>query len=52
MFYRSQARHLQELGILPLDMPPLWWKAGVGLAAATAVGYFLVKALKPDISIR
>ncbi|KAK6625968.1 hypothetical protein RUM43_006267 [Polyplax serrata] len=38
---------LQQLGFLPVDTQ-LLWKAGITLAAATAVGYMLVRIIKSD----
>ncbi|KAJ9598498.1 hypothetical protein L9F63_010818, partial [Diploptera punctata] len=39
--------HLKHLGLLTGDSA-VWWKAGLGLAAATAVGFLVVKVLKAD----
>uniref|UniRef100_A0A6E8VU39 Mitochondrial Rho GTPase n=1 Tax=Anopheles coluzzii TaxID=1518534 RepID=A0A6E8VU39_ANOCL len=35
--------HLKQFGLMSSD-PLLWWKAGLGIAAATIVGFFVVKA--------
>lgn len=35
--------HLKQFGMMSGD-PLLWWKAGLGIAAATIVGFFVVKA--------
>ncbi|PSN36602.1 Mitochondrial Rho GTPase [Blattella germanica] len=40
LFYRH--RHLKQLGLLTGDST-IWWKAGLGIAAATAVGLLVVK---------
>ncbi|XP_053672547.1 mitochondrial Rho GTPase isoform X3 [Anopheles nili] len=34
---------LKQFGLMSSD-PLLWWKAGLGIAAATVVGFFVVKA--------
>ncbi|KAL0272252.1 UNVERIFIED_CONTAM: hypothetical protein PYX00_005304 [Menopon gallinae] len=47
MFCRKQTRHLQQLGFPSLDSQ-LLWKAGVGLVAVTAVGYFIIKMIKSE----
>nr|CAD7460908.1 unnamed protein product [Timema tahoe] len=39
--------HLKQLNLLHGDTA-VWWKAGLGLAAATAVGFLVVKVLKND----
>nr|CAD7427095.1 unnamed protein product [Timema monikensis] len=39
--------HLKQLNLLHGDTA-VWWKAGLGLAAATAVGFLVVKVLKSD----
>ncbi|XP_067013378.1 mitochondrial Rho GTPase isoform X2 [Anabrus simplex] len=39
--------HLKQLGLFPGDSA-VWWKAGLGIAAATAVGFLVVKVLKAD----
>lgn len=36
-------RHLKHFGFVPGD-PLLWWKAGLGVAAASVVGFFVIKA--------
>ncbi|XP_035916036.1 mitochondrial Rho GTPase isoform X1 [Anopheles stephensi] len=38
-----ETTHLKQFGLMSSD-PLLWWKAGLGLAAATIVGFFVVKA--------
>lgn len=35
--------HLKHFGLMPND-PLVWWKAGIGIAAATIIGFFVVKA--------
>ncbi|KAK7791917.1 hypothetical protein R5R35_005431 [Gryllus longicercus] len=40
-------RHLKQLGLFPTDTTT-WWKAGLGIAAATVVGFLVVKVLKAD----
>ncbi|XP_069695021.1 mitochondrial Rho GTPase isoform X2 [Periplaneta americana] len=45
LFYRH--RHLKQLGLLSGDSA-VWWKAGLGIAAATAVGLLVVRVLKAD----
>ncbi|XP_063226187.1 mitochondrial Rho GTPase isoform X1 [Bacillus rossius redtenbacheri] len=47
LFYKT--RHMKQLGFLRGDSV-VWWKAGLGLAAATAIGLFVVKVLKTDKS--
>ncbi|KAG8227497.1 hypothetical protein J437_LFUL002386 [Ladona fulva] len=39
--------HLKQLGIFPGDNQS-WWKAGLCIAAATAVGFLLAKVFKSD----
>ncbi|XP_053662201.1 mitochondrial Rho GTPase [Anopheles marshallii] len=38
-----ETTHLKQFGLMSSD-PLLWWKAGLGIAAATIVGFFVVKA--------
>ncbi|XP_071451061.1 mitochondrial Rho GTPase isoform X2 [Hetaerina americana] len=45
LFYKH--RHLKQLGIFPGDQQ-CWWKAGLCIAAATAVGFLLAKVFKSD----
>ncbi|XP_026480330.1 LOW QUALITY PROTEIN: mitochondrial Rho GTPase-like [Ctenocephalides felis] len=40
LFYKHS--HLKYFGLSP-DEPLLWWKAGLGLAAASVLGYFVMK---------
>jgi hypothetical protein len=40
-------RHLKQLGLLSGDSA-VWWKAGLGIVAATAVGLLLAKVLNSD----
>jgi Ras family protein T1 len=40
-------RHLKQLGLLSGDSA-VWWKAGLGIVAATAVGLLVVRVLKAD----
>lgn len=40
-------RHLRQFGLVPGDST-VWWKAGLGIAAATAVGFIFVKVLNAD----
>lgn len=42
-------RQLKHFGLMPGD-PLMWWKAGIGIAAATVVGFFVVKALNTSSS--
>lgn len=35
-------RNLRHFGLMRSD-PLVWWKAGIGLAAATCFGYLVVK---------
>lgn len=37
-------RHLRQFGLMTED-PTLWWKAGLGVAAATVLGFVVLKAL-------
>lgn len=41
------SRNLREFGLLPMDTTA-WWKAGLSLAAVTAVGFIVVKVLHTD----
>jgi len=41
------SRHLQQLGLLIGDSA-VWWKAGLGIAAATALGFLVVRVLSTD----
>lgn len=43
LFYRHS--HLRQFGLMTED-PALWWKAGLGVAAATMIGFFVMKALR------
>lgn len=36
-------RHLRQFGLATED-PAVWWKAGVGIAAATLLGFLVMKA--------
>ncbi|KDR15477.1 mitochondrial Rho GTPase isoform X2 [Zootermopsis nevadensis] len=45
LFYRH--RHLKQLGLLSGNSA-VWWKAGLGIVAATAVGLLVAKALHSD----
>ncbi|XP_053672545.1 mitochondrial Rho GTPase isoform X1 [Anopheles nili] len=38
-----ETTQLKQFGLMSSD-PLLWWKAGLGIAAATVVGFFVVKA--------
>jgi hypothetical protein len=40
-------RHLKQLGLLSGNSA-VWWKAGLGIVAATAVGLLVAKALNSD----
>lgn len=40
-------RHLRQFGLVPGDST-VWWKAGLGIAAATVVGFVFVKVLNTD----
>ncbi|XP_071057642.1 mitochondrial Rho GTPase isoform X2 [Onthophagus taurus] len=44
-------RNLREFGLLPSDSTT-WWKAGLGLAAATAFGFLVVKVLHTTDKVR
>ncbi|KAK9695169.1 Ras family [Popillia japonica] len=44
-------RNLREFGLLPTDTTT-WWKAGLGLAAATAFGFLVVKVLHTSDKVR
>lgn len=37
-------RHLRQFGLMTED-PTLWWKAGLGVAAATVLGFVVLKAV-------
>lgn len=37
-------RNLRNFGIVPTDTTT-WWKAGIGIAIATAFGFLVVKVL-------
>ncbi|XP_055916609.1 mitochondrial Rho GTPase isoform X2 [Eupeodes corollae] len=41
LFYKH--RHLRQFGLATED-PTVWWKAGIGIAAATLLGFFMMKA--------
>jgi len=41
------SRHLQQLGLLIGDSA-VWWKAGLGIAAVTALGFLVVRVLVTD----
>ncbi|KAI4461152.1 rho family gtpase [Holotrichia oblita] len=43
--------NLREFGLLPTDTTT-WWKAGLGLAAATAFGFLVVKVLHTSDKVR
>lgn len=43
--------HLRHFGNMATD-PFIWWKAGLGVAAASIVGYFIIKVLHSTISTR
>ncbi|GAB0086407.1 Mitochondrial Rho GTPase [Sergentomyia squamirostris] len=38
-------RHLKHFGLTPGD-PLMWWKAGLGIAAITVVGWYMVRAFQ------
>lgn len=44
-FLSISCRHLRHFGLMRSD-PLVWWKAGIGLAAATCFGYFIVKVIQ------
>ncbi|XP_044734713.1 mitochondrial Rho GTPase isoform X2 [Chrysoperla carnea] len=46
-WFISFCRHIRQFGLIPGDSNA-WWKAGLGLAAATAVGFIVVKVLHTD----
>ncbi|XP_014088575.1 mitochondrial Rho GTPase isoform X1 [Bactrocera oleae] len=39
-----ESAHLRQFGLMTED-PTLWWKAGLGVAAATVLGFVVLKAL-------
>ncbi|XP_030369244.1 mitochondrial Rho GTPase isoform X2 [Scaptodrosophila lebanonensis] len=41
LFYKHS--HLRQFGLMTED-PALWWKAGLGVAAATVLGFIVLKA--------
>jgi hypothetical protein len=41
------SRHIQQLSLLIGDSA-VWWKAGLGLAAVTALGFLVVRVLVTD----
>jgi len=41
------SRHLQQLG-LQIGDSAAWWKAGLGIAAVTALGFLVVRVLVTD----
>ncbi|XP_065174098.1 mitochondrial Rho GTPase isoform X2 [Atheta coriaria] len=41
-------RNLREFGIMPTDAAT-WWKAGLGIAAASAFGFFFVRMLNSKL---
>jgi hypothetical protein len=41
------SRHIQQLGLLIGDST-VWWKAGLGIAAVTALGFLVVRVLITD----
>ncbi|XP_059616035.1 mitochondrial Rho GTPase-like isoform X5 [Phlebotomus argentipes] len=43
LFYKH--RHLKHFGLTPGD-PLVWWKAGLGIAAITVVGWYVVRAFQ------
>lgn len=38
-------RHLRNFGLIAADTTA-WWKAGIGLALATAFGFLVVKVIR------
>ncbi|XP_067632148.1 mitochondrial Rho GTPase isoform X4 [Eurosta solidaginis] len=42
LFYKHS--HLRQFGLITED-PTIWWKAGLGVAAATVLGFVVLKAL-------
>lgn len=50
-FSRFYLSHLRHFGSMATD-PLVWWKAGLGVAAASIVGYFIIKVLHSTISTR
>lgn len=38
-------RNLKHFGLMRSD-PFIWWKAGIGLAAATIIGFFVVRGFQ------
>ncbi|XP_061399706.1 mitochondrial Rho GTPase isoform X2 [Musca vetustissima] len=42
LFYKHS--HLRQFGLMTED-PTLWWKAGLGVAAATVLGFVVLKAV-------
>ncbi|XP_055678543.1 mitochondrial Rho GTPase isoform X4 [Lutzomyia longipalpis] len=47
LFYKH--RHLKHFGLTPED-PLVWWKAGLGIAAITVVGWYVVRAFQRNPS--
>ncbi|XP_067632147.1 mitochondrial Rho GTPase isoform X3 [Eurosta solidaginis] len=43
LFYKHSS-HLRQFGLITED-PTIWWKAGLGVAAATVLGFVVLKAL-------
>ena len=48
---KKSIRHLRQFGLMTED-PTVWWKAGLGIAAATVLGFFVVKAFHTPINTR
>ncbi|XP_055379387.1 mitochondrial Rho GTPase isoform X2 [Condylostylus longicornis] len=47
LFYKH--RHLRQFGLMTED-PQIWWKAGLGIAAATVIGFFVMKAFQSPVT--
>ncbi|CAD7076892.1 unnamed protein product [Hermetia illucens] len=47
LFYKHS--HLRQFGLLTED-PMIWWKAGIGVAAATLIGFFVLRAFQHSSS--
>ncbi|XP_055379388.1 mitochondrial Rho GTPase isoform X3 [Condylostylus longicornis] len=41
--------HLRQFGLMTED-PQIWWKAGLGIAAATVIGFFVMKAFQSPVT--
>uniref|UniRef100_A0A1B0BYD6 Uncharacterized protein n=1 Tax=Glossina palpalis gambiensis TaxID=67801 RepID=A0A1B0BYD6_9MUSC len=44
-FNNNNFRHLRQFGLMS-DDPTIWWKAGLGVAAATVLGFVVLRTIQ------